>query len=90
MARERGHWDVRGGAGDGGHGDVRGCASDSRCRERVGVPGLVDMPELLSVGSCGYTGSGDIEMCGYAGQLAVSGSPVRGWQGGKGTWLGDA
>lgn len=75
----------RGCAGDGGHGTVCGYASESRHRGPVGIPGLVDILELLGVGSCGYTGPADIEICGYAGQLAVSGSPIRGWQGGKGT-----
>lgn len=56
-----------------------------RQRERVRVPGPVEVPELLGIGSCGYTGPADIEVCGYAGQLAVSGSPVRVCQGGKGT-----
>lgn len=82
-AQARGRW-ACGHAGAGGPGDVCVYASGSRHRERLGIPGLVDMPELLGIGSWGCTGPADIEMCGFARQLAVAGSPIRVWQGGKG------
>lgn len=72
-----GHWDVSVLALE-GTGWVCGYALDSRYQEHVSVPGMVDVPELLGSGSCGYnTGPGKIEMCG---SLL---SPIRGWQGGK-------
>lgn len=38
-----------------------------------------------ALGVVRYTGPADTEMCGYAERLAVSGSPIRRWEGGKGT-----
>lgn len=64
-------------AGAGGRGDASGYALGSEHWECTGVPGRVDTPELLGAGSCGYTGPADIEVCGYAGHLAVSGSLNR-------------